>query len=273
MLKLLKIKDYRNNNLFHYRFFNDSNPLVQGVGSDTCEETAINKSISEFLEYEFARKHKKKLTTGISLHPDKIISLKKSKLELIERHYFLHSWFSNRNPQWLEEINIDKHYSIRLGVIADNWETIVLAGMITSTNNDIGFMLLLAAEEDYNTAKKKLILDSHRMITLIKRSDLSLLSDIDYNSHPMGNSLKYLIPSNENLILRDKYLSKSHPSLRIKVNHQFTTVFDKSNFLNQRRFVTITSSQEMLRFFKGRISTELSNFFSPEFDRLYHPIG
>lgn len=271
MMMLLKIKNYLNDNIYHYRFI-DKKSEQQGIGSDTCERTAINKSISEFLELKFAQKYKKKLTTGIAVHFDQDEAFEKSKLELIERHYFLYSWFSNRNPQWLEEIQMGPDFKMRLGVIAESNQVILVSGLLLSTKNEIGFMVLLAAETSYQDAKNKLIIDSHRMITLIKRSDLSLLRSIDFLSHPLGNSLKFLTPTEENFRIREKYLKVSHHPLQIK-KHDFKTMFDSITLHSEKRFAAITSCRELMAFFKGATPYEIIKCLKTLPERSLHPIG
>lgn len=271
MHHLKKIKDCFNPKIHHFRF-TQSDSHYQGVGSDYNSEIAKEKAISEFLETNVARELDLPFTTGIAVHTSEELSTRNSKLELTERHYFFKSWFSGLHPEWIENFKLNNKYSIHLGLIAKNDDIYVTAGILRSSRN-IGFMLLLAAENSFNDCRNKLFLDSHRMMTLIEQSDLTNLRSLSIFTSPIDHAIHYLNPSNYNLSFIEEYCSTSNSALIIEKNFKFHTITSKHDFYGTR-FASFSSCEDFISYFVGTPEHLVVKFQKkiPQ-NRWIHPIG
>lgn len=268
MYQLKRIKDLYNPRIHHFRFI-EPNSRSQGVGSAHSEEIAKQKAISEYFESKIAKINNSYFTTGISVHPNKNESVIKSQLELIERHYFFMSWFQGRYPEWIDITPLNKDYQFHLGLIAKNENVFVTCALLISNSNKIAFMLLLAAEKSIEECRDKLVLDSHRMMTLIERSNLNDLKAPNYFKTPIDHTLYYLNPTETNFNLVKDFTSNSQSPLWIIDKHQFEFQTTCHNFYG-RRYATISKCNEMITYFLG--TPNHLNFHIPK-NRNIHPIG
>lgn len=271
MFKLTQINDLFDPGIFHFKFI-DTDFDYMGVGSDRSKEAAINKAISEYFEYHIAKDKNLKFTVGISVHPDKNQSVIKSQLEVLERHYFLYSWFNNHNPFWIKKILLREKYIVNLGIVAQNEKICVAAAILTSDKKNIAFRLLLAAESTFLECEEKLILDCHRMMTLIERSDLSDLKiPLDFST-PIHHAINYLNPTPENFLFIEKYLTKSDSPIIISDNFDFETSTSEHIFYG-KRYASFTKCNNLISYFTGEAEKIIQvNYTIPQ-SRKLHPVG
>lgn len=301
-VKVRKIKDAFHDGIYHYNHYIEEYNLY-GVGSSKNEAIAFLKSQNELLErlcffYEKEVNKEKISTNGFATHENVEKAKKAAYLELVERDIFFSSWLAGKKPEWkdnlkatglknLADIFLDFDLKIQFGIIGRCGDYYCLISSLSCLKKEkrFGASFALSVGLSPDEGYKKLILDQHRMGTLILNS-LSQGETFNFKKnhnemvHPLDHTNYYLNPNNFNAI--KPYLTKSEEKITLpKLTEKTFIIYKLPSIVKFTGSVVRCISCEAQQYFTGKTTEKKINknrifHLTDDFQSLnyaLHPLG
>lgn len=264
-------QDQLGSEVFHYEA---SSKLIDecGTGSDTTKEVAFLKAQSELIE-RLIINIKRGMTTskttsnGFAAHTSLERAKRSALSELLERDLFLTSWFSGHYPSWnIKDINLldlsflnsnidlfqQRDLGLKIGYIGRCGDYHCLVAVLFDLKERFGGIFAAVADQDMNSALKKVIIDQRRMATYILNSINSNLPIYREDSHlikPSDHQNHYLNLKRKDFI--NDYINTSREPIELSPIKTNYTIFELPEAISNSINVVQCRSEEVQDYFIG----------------------
>jgi hypothetical protein len=265
------MKDCFKDDVFHY----DIRSLAtnnHGTGSDSIREIAFLKAQTELIErltISLAQESDRNIKTsnGFAAHTNLAIAQRSAFKELIERDLFLTSWFSGHYPSWdikhLNSIDFDflesnvklfktQNFGLKVGHIGRCGNHQCLVAVLYDLEDRFGGVFAAVADEDINSALKKVVIDQRRMATYISNSinsDLPLYTEISDLVKPTDHQNYYLNLKRKDFI--NNYINTSREPIELSPINAHYAIYELPEAISNSIKVVQCMSDEVQDYFIG----------------------
>ncbi len=271
---------------FHFEV-KDNFPKSRGHGTDSNKNTALTKSLHEYIERLYFNEYfhtkvsqSEPLTSnGFACHLTNEMAVKSAECELFERDILISHWIEKIPSYWLFNSDLNKYtskeivntlekllklgFDFQIGIMAEVNKNIVMVGKIKLTNPLCGYVIVSACDESIQKTIPKIVNDFIRVADLLLgrlKNNLNLFKKLDESQvvRPEDHLEFYLNPTNwEN---NSWFLESANEIKSYQFNSSEFRSQKSSKILSWTHYIVQSQNNQLQQLFFGKTNENKINF-------------